>query len=442
MSATEKGEAAQAATTPLLPFQAGGEGASGSASQSLAVLATQKSAEDNNRESHFSIVYVEHSKQLSEEALGIRFAAFGPLRRIDYDQGQRLKDALSKINSKNPNVSHDPEDAENTRHETSAKTEDEDDKKQQQQQGQGQGGEESERRVKEGDDEVEGIADGFEEGRGRGEGNRRRRRKEGETEESNGSSPSSSSSSSSSSEAETFNLDGNKTISFVHYVKVSDAATAVDAMGRSSAKNRGPLMRSDGFGLELGEDLQGHQNGGLGQEIDPDSDSDIISLVDIVRPDRLGPYSIRYTDEPEDRPPRSRLFVVCPKVCFSLSLSPSSLSLSAFCFVTKKEREEKERSDSWFDLETRKKMTEPQLEEAFRTAHDKDLEYCKIITDRQTNQSKGFAYVKFFTAASAARAMEEIVNQGGIGLSPPFLHSFIHAFVHLFVWLVCDGWLT
>lgn len=65
-------------------------------------------------------------------------------------------------------------------------------------------------------------------------------------------------------------------------------------------------------------------------------------------------------------------------------------------------------------------MAEAQLEEAFRRAHAQDLEYCKIITDRQTNQSKGFAYVKFFVASSAARAMEEIVEQGGIGTLPPF----------------------
>jgi RNA recognition motif-containing protein len=37
-----------------------------------------------------------------------------------------------------------------------------------------------------------------------------------------------------------------------------------------------------------------------------------------------------------------------------------------------------------------------------------EIEYCKVIKDKQSNESKGFAYVKFAKASAAALAMEEV----------------------------------
>lgn len=76
-----------------------------------------------------------------------------------------------------------------------------------------------------------------------------------------------------------------------------------------------------------------------------------------------------YSKDPEDTPARSRLFVVCPK-----------------------------------------EMSEETLNERFRDFPD--LEYCKVITDKVNGDSKGFAYVKFSKASSAAKAMEEILVSG------------------------------
>jgi len=77
-----------------------------------------------------------------------------------------------------------------------------------------------------------------------------------------------------------------------------------------------------------------------------------------------------YSSEPEDTPPRSRLFVVCPK-----------------------------------------EMTEEMLNERFKQIDG--LEYCKVIADKQTGESKGFAYVKFNKASSAALAMESVSESAG-----------------------------
>lgn len=79
----------------------------------------------------------------------------------------------------------------------------------------------------------------------------------------------------------------------------------------------------------------------------------------------------KYSKEPEDTPPRSRLFVVCPK-----------------------------------------EMTEEILNDRFKDFED--LEYCKVITDKINGDSKGFAYVKFNKASSAAKAMEEVLQTGVI----------------------------
>jgi len=78
-----------------------------------------------------------------------------------------------------------------------------------------------------------------------------------------------------------------------------------------------------------------------------------------------------YSTEPEDTPPRSRLFVVCPK-----------------------------------------EMTEDMLNERFKQIEG--LEYCKVISDKQTGESKGFAYVKFNKASAAALAMESVSESGEI----------------------------
>ena len=78
-----------------------------------------------------------------------------------------------------------------------------------------------------------------------------------------------------------------------------------------------------------------------------------------------------YTDEPEDQPPRSRLFVVCPK-----------------------------------------EMKESTLHKRFQNMEG--LEYTKVIADKETGESKGFAFIKFNSASSAALAMESITEDGEI----------------------------
>lgn len=69
--------------------------------------------------------------------------------------------------------------------------------------------------------------------------------------------------------------------------------------------------------------------------------------------------------EPEDTPPRSRLFVICSK-----------------------------------------EFTEEELAEKFRLYGD--IEYCKLIRDKNSHESKGYAYVKYFKASHAAVAVEEV----------------------------------
>ena len=44
-----------------------------------------------------------------------------------------------------------------------------------------------------------------------------------------------------------------------------------------------------------------------------------------------------------------------------------------------------------------------------------NLEYCKVIKDRNTSESKGIAYVKYYLASTAALAMETVNEQGVIG---------------------------
>jgi len=75
--------------------------------------------------------------------------------------------------------------------------------------------------------------------------------------------------------------------------------------------------------------------------------------------------------EPEDTPPRSRLFVICSK-----------------------------------------DLTEDELVQKFQVFGE--LEYCKIMRDKQTGESKGFGFVKFSKASTAAVAMENINEQNEI----------------------------
>ncbi|PRP86746.1 RNA-binding protein 45-like [Planoprotostelium fungivorum] len=74
---------------------------------------------------------------------------------------------------------------------------------------------------------------------------------------------------------------------------------------------------------------------------------------------------------PEDNPPNSRLF-----------------------FATAGSRSEEELNREFSSL-----------------ANDGDMEYCQLIRDRKTGESKGCGFVKFTTAAAAARVMEGIQEQ-------------------------------
>ena len=96
------------------------------------------------------------------------------------------------------------------------------------------------------------------------------------------------------------------------------------------------------------------------------------SVLRVQIAEAKGSRKKQYSKEPEDTPARSRLFVVCPR-----------------------------------------EMTESILNETFHKIPG--LEYCKIITDKATGESKGFAYVKYNKASSAALAMEEISEKGEIG---------------------------
>lgn len=130
-----------------------------------------------------------------------------------------------------------------------------------------------------------------------------------------------------------------KGLCYVKFTKTSSAAAAVEEMdGRCLYEHSAPIR------VQVA-DAKG-SNGRAGKKL-------------------------QYSKEPEDTPPRSRLFVVCPK-----------------------------------------EMTETQMTECF--ARFEGLEYCKVITDKATGESKGFAYVKFSKSSSAARAMEAVHDSGSI----------------------------
>eukprot|EP01099_Mayorella_cantabrigiensis_P001952 TRINITY_DN1843_c0_g2_i1.p1 TRINITY_DN1843_c0_g2~~TRINITY_DN1843_c0_g2_i1.p1 ORF type:complete len:298 (-),score=58.05 TRINITY_DN1843_c0_g2_i1:163-1056(-) len=85
-----------------------------------------------------------------------------------------------------------------------------------------------------------------------------------------------------------------------------------------------------------------------------------------------GSRPFRYTsNEPEDLPPRSRLFVICSK-----------------------------------------ELPEEELIRAF--GRYPDMEYCKLMRDRNTNEPKGFAFVKYAKSSVAVQAMEELNDIGEI----------------------------
>jgi len=59
-----------------------------------------------------------------------------------------------------------------------------------------------------------------------------------------------------------------------------------------------------------------------------------------------------------------------------------------------------------------KELTEEDLTEHFKAYGD--FEYCKVMTDRNSNESKGFAYVKFSRASTASIAMEDVNHHAQI----------------------------
>jgi len=123
-----------------------------------------------------------------------------------------------------------------------------------------------------------------------------------------------------------------KGVAFVKYDKASSAAVAIESMnGKSIADNSPPLK-------VMIADAKGNRQ----------------------------PKPVY--KEPEDTPPRSRLFILCSK-----------------------------------------EVTEEDLEEKFNVFGD--LEFCKIMRDKQTGESKGFGYVKFSKASTAAIAMETVNEQ-------------------------------
>jgi RNA recognition motif-containing protein len=99
--------------------------------------------------------------------------------------------------------------------------------------------------------------------------------------------------------------------------------------------------------------------------------------------------------EPEDLPPRSRLFVICSKVALFLG----------FLFLSVYFRASQHHFLALYSY-CMKDYSEDDVTARFKPYGE--IEYCKVIKDKQTNESKGFAYVKFAKASAAALAMEEV----------------------------------
>lgn len=99
-----------------------------------------------------------------------------------------------------------------------------------------------------------------------------------------------------------------------------------------------------------------------GKKISEDQPAFKVMIAD-AKGTRTNPRS--QSREPEDLPPRSRLFVICAK-----------------------------------------DYSEDDVSARFKPYGE--IEYCKVIKDKQSNESKGFAYVKFAKSSSAALAMEEV----------------------------------
>eukprot|EP01098_Paradermamoeba_levis_P010999 TRINITY_DN465_c0_g2_i2.p1 TRINITY_DN465_c0_g2~~TRINITY_DN465_c0_g2_i2.p1 ORF type:complete len:357 (+),score=82.73 TRINITY_DN465_c0_g2_i2:116-1186(+) len=125
-----------------------------------------------------------------------------------------------------------------------------------------------------------------------------------------------------------------KGLAYIKYDKASSAALAVESMHSKPIGNGPPLK------------------------------------VSIAEP-RGTPKAIPRSNEPEDNPPHSRLFITCSK-----------------------------------------DITEQMLLDVFQRYGD--FEYCKQVKDKTTHTPKGIAYVKYSKSSTAARAMEEINAVGEI----------------------------
>lgn len=121
-----------------------------------------------------------------------------------------------------------------------------------------------------------------------------------------------------------------KGIAYVKYEKASSAALAIENLNGKKLLNDQPALK-------------------------------------VMVADSKGSHSSKGSQsrEPEDTPPRSRLFVICSK-----------------------------------------EFSEEELADKFRVYGD--IEYCKLIRDKQTHESKGYAYVKYHKSSHAAIAVEEV----------------------------------
>lgn len=126
------------------------------------------------------------------------------------------------------------------------------------------------------------------------------------------------------------NTGESKGIAYVKYDKASSAALAIEGLNGKKLLNDQPALK-----VMVAESKGSHGSKGL------------------------------QSREPEDTPPRSRLFIICSK-----------------------------------------EFTEEELADKFRAYGE--IEYCKLIRDKQTHESKGYAYVKYHKSSHAAMAVEEV----------------------------------
>lgn len=136
------------------------------------------------------------------------------------------------------------------------------------------------------------------------------------------------------------------------------------------------------------------------------------------------------SSDPDNIPPRSRLFIVVPKtaevrliqVCDSscglqakiVSSSPGMMQLHARCLQCSKQRHVGAECLAWGGISCTcmSRLSEPffpALQE--EVSRFPDLEYCK--TDLIS--AKGVVFCKFSKASSALRSMEDVCNKGMVG---------------------------